>query len=48
MFKKQIFKEFHYKMVYKTILHIAIEKANIEIVKLLLDNPNIDVNNYMK
>lgn len=28
----------------KTALHIAIEKENIEIVKLLLSRPEIDIN----
>lgn len=28
----------------KSALHIAVEKDNIEIVKLLLKQPNIDVN----
>ena len=29
---------------YKTALHIAVEKENIEIIKLLLTNDQIDVN----
>lgn len=29
---------------YKTPLHIAVQNNNEEIVKLLLDNPSIDVN----
>lgn len=28
----------------KSALHIAVEKDNLEIVKLLLKQPNIDVN----
>lgn len=28
----------------KTALHIAIEKGNLEIVEMLLNNKNIDVN----
>lgn len=28
----------------KTALHIAVEKKNNEILKLLLSNPNIDTN----
>ena len=30
--------------IQKTALHIAIEKENIEIVKLLLSHPEIDIN----
>ena len=30
--------------IQKTALHMAIEKENIEIIKLLLSNPKIDVN----
>ena len=29
---------------YKTALHMAVEKENIEIIELLLSNPNIDIN----
>ena len=28
----------------KTALHVAIEKGNIEIIRILLSNPKIDVN----
>lgn len=28
----------------KTALHVAVEKGNIEIVELLLSNPNININ----
>ena len=31
-------------MIHKTILYIAIEKENVEIVKILLLNDEIDVN----
>mgnify|MGYP002475902605 CR=1 FL=1 len=31
-------------VIYQTALHIAIENDNIEIVQLLLTNPQIDVN----
>ena len=31
-------------MFYKTALHIAVENENVEIVKLLLNSPSIDVN----
>lgn len=33
-------------IIYKTPLHLAIENENVEIVKLLLQNPNVDVNDY--
>lgn len=32
------------KRIYKTALYLAIEKGNIEIIKLLLNCENIDVN----
>lgn len=32
------------QIIYKTALHIAIEKNNVEIVKLLISNKNINVN----
>ena len=32
------------KNIYKPVLYLAIEKGNIEIVKLLLNNDKIDVN----
>ena len=35
---------FNYFNVNKTALYFAVEKNNIEIVKLLLTNANIDVN----
>ena len=31
-------------IIYKTALYLAIEKENIDIIKLLLLNDNIDVN----
>ncbi|KAK8838677.1 hypothetical protein M9Y10_032714 [Tritrichomonas musculus] len=34
----------YYQKINKILLHFAIEKGNIEIVKLLLSNPNINVN----
>ena len=40
--------KFKYNYFCKTALIIAIENKNIEIVKLLLTNPNIDVNNITK
>ena len=36
--------KFIYKKLYETALYLAIEKENIEIVKLLLTNDKIDVN----
>ena len=30
----------------KAALHIAVEKGNIELIKILLSNPNIDINLY--
>ena len=30
--------------IYETALHIAVEKENIEIIKLLLSKENIDIN----
>lgn len=32
------------KNIYKTALHIAVEKDSVDIVKLLLSHPKIDVN----
>ena len=31
-------------MIHKTALHIAVEKGNVEIVKLLLSNEELDIN----
>ena len=31
-------------MIYKTALYMAVEKENIEIVKLLLTNNKLDIN----
>ena len=33
-----------YNIIYKTALYAAIEKENIEIVKLLLTNEKLDIN----
>lgn len=33
--------------VYYTALSVAIEKGNLEIIKLLLKHPNINVNSVM-
>lgn len=41
---KVIFMKFLVWLLYKTALHIAIEKGNRKIVKLLLENESIDVN----
>lgn len=30
--------------IYETVLHIAVEKENIEIIKLLLAKKSIDIN----
>ena len=35
---------FEYFIFSNTALHIAIEKENIEVIKILLSDPNIDVN----
>ena len=32
------------KKIQKTALHIAVDKENIEIIKLLIAQPNIDIN----
>ena len=32
--------------VYKTILHVAIEKRNTELVQLVLNYKNLDINIY--
>lgn len=31
-------------MIYKTALCFAIEKSNFEIIKLILKQPNVDIN----
>ena len=43
-FDIKIFNEIQYKIFHKTALCIAIEKENIEIVKLLLMNEKLDIN----
>ena len=35
-------------MIFKTALHIACENGNVEIVKLLLSKPSIDVNCFLE
>lgn len=35
---------FFFIFVHRTALHIAIDKENMEIIKLLLENTNIDIN----
>ena len=40
-------KLYHINSNEKTALHIAVEKRNVEIVKLLLSHPNIDVNDTL-
>ena len=44
MFNCFIFKSHLIFYVYKNALHASVEKGNIEIVRLLLSNPNINVN----
>ena len=41
---KKIFYEVFFFSIYRTALHVAVEKENLEIVKLLLSNKNIDIN----
>lgn len=36
--------KFLFVFIHKTALHLAIEKENIEIIQLLLNNDKIDVN----
>ena len=36
--------KFYYNIIYKTALYLAIEKENIEIIKLLLSKNNLDIN----
>lgn len=36
--------KFQFAIFHKTSIHIAVEKENIEIIKLLLANQSIDVN----
>ena len=36
-----------FKCLNRTALHIAVMEENIEIIKALLSNPNIDVNIYL-
>ena len=36
--------KFYYNINFKTVLYLAIEKENIEIVKLLLMNDKLDIN----
>lgn len=35
---------FHYQFFYTTPLHIAVEKQNVEMIKLLLEQKGIDLN----
>ena len=32
------------KSIYKSALHVAVKKENIEIIKLLISQPKIDIN----
>ena len=43
-FKIKYFNEIFFLKNYKTALYSAVEKENIEIIKLLLSNDQIDVN----
>lgn len=49
-FKNTVFKSFYFQMMLifyhfnKTLLHSVIEKGNIEIVKLLIKCPEVDIN----
>ena len=36
--------KFKYNVIYKTALYLAVEKENIEIIKLLLTNDKLDIN----
>lgn len=36
--------KFLFKFFFKTAIHIAVEKENIEMIQLLLDNSKVDVN----
>ena len=39
-----ILMKFLYNIIYKTALYLAVEKGNIEIVRLLLTNDKLDIN----
>lgn len=43
-FKVQVFSFYFYLFFKKTALYMAVEKNNIDIIKILLDDPRIDVN----
>ena len=43
-FKIIPFNEIQNNIIYKTALYLAVEKENIEIVKLLLTNDKLDIN----
>lgn len=36
--------KFFFKRIYKTALTMSVEQENIDIIKLLLEHPDIDVN----
>lgn len=38
---------YHYNILNKTILRIAVEKENVEIIKLLLQYDNLDMNEFI-
>ena len=42
--QNDIFKFSYNAMIYRSALHLAVEKENLELVQMLLSNPKIDVN----
>lgn len=43
-FRISIFLEFYFLCIFKSALHLAVSDNKIEIVKLLLSHPKIDIN----